>query len=110
VKWDTVGIQRDLCCCAAEHGHLDIVQWCQNERYHWDESTCTHAADHGQIWMWTFGCSPMVPSQWMCTTAARFNQVETLEWCIENNCPYHAQSLEEYGFHVKLLLGRIESR
>ena len=48
------------CACAAEGGHLEILQWAREKGCEWDKWTCTGAAQGGHLevlqWARKNGC------------------------------------------------------
>ena len=78
-----------LCQFAASHGYLEILKWCRQNHFRFDEHVCSTAAAEGQLeilkWLRDNEC-PW--DEWTCCDAARHGHLETLKWARENGCPW----------------------
>ena len=94
------------CACAAEGGHLEVLQWARENDCPWDASTCENAAEGGHLevlqWARENGC-PW--DEWTCAYAAGGGHLEVLKWARENSCPWdeHTCSNAAGGGHLEML-------
>ena len=82
---------------AAEHGHLELVQWlCGEGGFAMDELVMYCAAGSGNLelvrWLRGEGC-PW--NEWTCFNAVHFRHVEVLRWARENGCPWRAEDRDK---------------
>ena len=81
---------KTVCSCAAEGGHLHILQWARENDCPWDKYTCVLAAGGGHLhilqWARENGCP------WdedTCLWAADSGHLHILQWARENGCPWN---------------------
>jgi Ankyrin repeats (3 copies) len=85
--------ERETCAIAARNGHLDIVEYCVDRGWHWDEANCAAAAEGGHLMILQYLRD--VESYWdarTCAAAAGNGHLEVLQWCRANGCPWDAST------------------
>lgn len=87
-------------------GDLHLLMWAREERWHWDASTCSSAAEGGHLdvlqWVRENGCP------WdedTCHKAAYRGHLDVLRWARENGCPWDEEttSWAAYGGQIEVL-------
>ncbi len=75
--------------CAAEGGHLDVLQWAVDNGCPLDCDVCTRAAKGGHIkileWLKSRGC---VLNEYASEEAVKAGHLEVLKWLKANNIPF----------------------
>jgi hypothetical protein len=98
--------KQNICCAAAEGGHLDILIWLKQEGCNINICTANTAAQNGQInilkWLKQQDC-PM--DEWTCSWAAQNGHFETLCWLKENGCNWDTVTCSNavLGGHLEIL-------
>ena len=81
-QWDEM-----ICACAAQNGHLELLQWVRAHQCPWDEMTCFIAAENGHLELQKWARSN--DFAWNAATsfiAALTGRLELLKWARENGC------------------------
>ncbi len=75
------------CSKAALGGQLNVLQWLWNNNCYMDSVVCSYAAENGDLkmlkWAREHSCSWGKTAQF----ARTYNQLELLQWAIDNGCP-----------------------
>ena len=81
----------NLCMCAAQSGHLEVLKWLRENDFPWDYKTCMSAAEYGHLellqWARANGC-PW--DAFTCMYAAQGGRLEVVQWARANGCPWDA--------------------
>lgn len=89
------GVYYDVCQCAAEGGHLDVLKYLKSINSLWDERVCRVAAKHGHFeilkWVVANGCPCAYHEITIC--AAKNGDLKMLEWAIDKGRQYNDRQL-----------------
>jgi hypothetical protein len=86
----------NACTCAwsAQNGHLEVLQWARDNGCPWNEMTCERAAQNGHLEVLKWARSQGCPwSCWTCVCAAENGHLEVIRWAIAQGCPWNRMAL-----------------
>jgi len=86
-------IKKEIFNSVARGGDLNLVKFCHNNKYPWNEWTCSAAAKNGHldclIYLHDNNCSW---GERTCQSAAYNGHLDCLKYLHENNCPWNEET------------------
>ena len=87
--------------CAAEHGHLDILQWAIRHGAPWDKLICAAAAMNGHLNVIQWARANGAPwDEHTCWNAVVHSHYDTLQWAFEHGAPWSDEMIKDYEHHI----------
>ncbi len=84
---------RGTCTGAAAGGHLVVLQWAREQGCYWDEYTCAVAAGNGHLAVLQYAHqNGCAWSSWTCEAAARGGHLAVLQFAHQNGCQWSSRT------------------
>jgi hypothetical protein len=87
----------------AESGNLELLKWCRENGYEWDEWTYAQAVDSGNLELLQYCRDNGCPwNEIAFTWAAAEGHLEILQWLLDSGCPWDEDACTHAASHGQL--------